>query len=173
MYDRFSLVRKPIAEEVCLCGLSRPVNTVKSEEHVSRSYAGSGNAVKDIAYRRMDWPSRDSTVHFQPIFQRLGNPSLRWDGLPIRGMLTGRHNIGCGWANPSYISRPKNPSRRCRKGRGSFTKMCTNLGRGLPHSAHSQRFIEMLAIFGQFPGPFAHLILRAMVTSHKTKLNEG
>jgi len=64
----------------------------------------------------MDWPSRDSTCHFQPIFQRLGNPSVCWDGLPIRGKLTGRRNIGCGWANPSYISRSKNPLRHCRKG---------------------------------------------------------
>ncbi len=55
-------------------------------------------------------------------FSRLGQrrigqmASLRWDGLRIRGMLTGRHNTGCGWANPSCISRSKNPLRHCRKG---------------------------------------------------------
>ena len=49
---------------------------------------GSHLETKNVLDRRMDWPSRDSTVHIQPIFQRLGNPSLRWDGLPIRGKLT-------------------------------------------------------------------------------------
>ena len=73
---------------------------------------------KDVIYRRMDWPSRDSTVHLHPNFQRPGNPSLRWDGLPIRGKLTGRHNVGCGWANPSYIFQCKIPSRRYRKRTG-------------------------------------------------------
>ena len=45
---------------------------------------------QDAVLRRMDWPSRDSTVHLQPIFLRLGNPSLNWDGLPIRGMRMGQ-----------------------------------------------------------------------------------
>ena len=55
----------------------------------------------------MDWPSRDSTDDFPPIVQRLGNPSRCWVGLSIRGKLIGRRIVGCGWANPSYISRCK------------------------------------------------------------------
>ena len=79
------------------------VFSVTQSENTNSLADRKANAVKDFGLRRMDWPSRDSTVRFQSIFQRLGNPSLRRDGLPIRGKFTGRHNVGCGWANPSYI----------------------------------------------------------------------
>ena len=54
---------------------------------------------------RTDWPSRQKAARFRSVFQRLGNPSSRRDGLPIRGKRNSRRDAFRGWANPSYIQR--------------------------------------------------------------------